>query len=639
MSLKSTVIGIPESKSILDFFKEKGVLASIVMLLCVIIALFHIVTSGTGTLESLQHRSTHVFAMLAIILLVSSLKKPGKRYLALNIGLVLLTFACWLYVFINSQQISLRLGSPTQLDLTIGTITILLVLEGTRRTVGPALSIIALLFLIYTGLGPWMPGILRHALFSFEEIINVQFLDMNGLWSVPVATMSTFIIIFLIMVGLLIETGMLSVFVDLAAKLVGRATGGAAKASVMASCFIGSLTGSAAADTLIVGSMMVPPMRKVGYSDKFAGGIQAAASSFAQFMPPVMGASAFIIAAFLGIPYITVCKSAAIPALMCFFSFFMIAHFVAQRDRLRVLSKEEVKAVSWGSILKRLYLLIPIGMVVVLLVRGWSPMYAGFIAVLSTIALSFTRKDTRFTLVKFCSGLERGIRSAFTVAMACAAAGLVVGAVMQSGLGFMLSASLVSISHGYLFILLPLVLVVSILLGFGMTTVGVYIIVSCLVAPAVIELGAVPLAAHLFPFYFGVISAITPPVAVAAYAVCGLTGASPWSTGVTALKLSIPCLCVPFIFVTQPGLLLMGSPIDIAFTLITTAIGVGLFAAAIAGYLIRSLKVYERIVVGVVAITFFFPMSSWWVNLIGLAIAGVSFLVLKKTGGLKREEN
>lgn len=628
MNLRKNVLGIPDSKSIRQLLREKGWLAIVISIVAVLLALFHIYTSYAGALEALRHRSIHLAAILIIVFLVSSQKRKGKSYLVLNIALSVLAAIVGGYVFIESVDIPLRLGNPNQWDLVLGTIIILLTLEAARRVVGLAISVIAAFLLFYDHFGLLFPGFLQHAPYSFREIINTQFLDLVGLWGIPLGTMSTFIIIFLIFAGLFFKSGAIDVFMDLANKIFGRTAGGPAKVAIVGSTFIGSISGSAAANTLITGSVSIPTMKRLGYKPEFAGAVEASCSSGGQFMPPIMGASAFIIAAFLGIPYITVCKNALFPALLWFFSFFMILHFVAKRLKLATLSKGEVREIEWSSILKRVYLFTPLVVLIILLVLGYTPMLAGFWSIVALIGLSFFRRETRLTVATFLGGLEDGIRSALPVTMACAAAGLVVGTVMQSGLGYTLSSSLVNLSGGNIAVLLPLVLVASIILGMGMTTVGAYIIVAVLVAPAMIKLGVVPIAGHFFCFYFAIVSAITPPVAVAAYAAAGLTGTSPWTTAVTAIKLAIPALCIPFVFVFQPGLLLIGDVSSILATLATTTLGVVCLCSVVAGHFLRELNIFERIILALITMMFFVPY--WWLNLIALGLLGASLLVQRK---------
>lgn len=630
-----SIVGVPESKSLYEVFAEKGWLRITVTALCVTIALFHIVTSCVGALEALRHRSLHLTFFLMITFLSSSLSRKSRGYLVFNIVLSFLALVVGLYVYVQGTEIPGRLGEPIFWDYVFGIIIIFLALEGARRVVGPAISILAASFLIYTYFGSYFPGFLRHPGYSFGEIINVQFLDMVGLWGIPLGTMSTFIIIFLLFAGLLMQTGMVDVFIDLANKIFGTRVGGPAKVAIVSSTLMGSISGSAAANVLVTGSVSIPTMIRLGYDRVFAGAVEASVSSGGQFMPPIMGASAFIIASILGIAYIQVCKAAILPALLWFFSFYMMVHFEAKRLKLGRLSREEVGDISITSIFKRLYLVAPLILLVYLLVVGYSPMYAGFICVVVLLALSFIRKDTRFTLGSLFEGLEKGIRSALSVSMACAAAGIIVGAVMQSGLGYMLSGSLVSLSHGKMYLILPLVLLASLILGMGMTTVGAYIIVATLVSPALIKMGVVPIAAHLFPFYFAIVSAITPPVAVAAYSASGISGADPWRTGVTAFKLALPALCVPFIFVTQPGLLIMGGWLAVLLTFVRTAVGIICFSAGITGFQLRELSIIERALLIISALMLFYDEGL--INLIGLILLVLSLLVQKGLGSQRSE--
>jgi TRAP transporter 4TM/12TM fusion protein len=620
-------LGISESKSILETLKEKGILQITVTTLCVLIALFHIVTSYIGALEALRHRSVHLTFFLMITFLVSSLKRKQKGYLVLNIVFSLLALMVGAYVYIQGPEIPGRLGEPIFWDYAFGTIIIFLTLEAARRVVGLAISILTLFSLIYTYFGLYFPGFFKHPGYSFSEMINAQFLDMVGLWGIPLGTMATFIIIFLIFAGLLMQTGMVDVFIDLANKMFGTRIGGPAKVAIVSSTLMGSISGSAAANVLVTGTVSIPTMKKLGYSPTFAGAVEASVSSGGQFMPPIMGASAFIIASILGIAYIEVCKAAILPALLWFFSFYVMVHFEAKRLGLARLSREDLGDISVASILKRLYLFIPLLLLVFLLIVGYSPMYAGFICVITLLGLSFIRKETRFNLSTFCAGLESGIKSALPVSMACAAAGILVGAVMQSGLGYMLSGSLVSIAHGQMILILPLVLFASLILGMGMTTVGAYIIVATLVSPALVDMGVVPIAAHFFPFYFAIISAITPPVAVAAYAASGISGADPFRTGVTAFKLALPALCVPFVFVTQPGLLIIGGVIPVLFTFGKTLVGIICFSSGVTGYQLRRLAVFERIFLIISALMLFY--NKLWINMAGLCLLCIILLMQK----------
>jgi TRAP transporter 4TM/12TM fusion protein len=629
--LKTTVIGIPENENFKDFLAKKGgKLVWLITILCVVIALFHLFTSGFGTFSALRHRSLHVLGMMIIIFLSTGIpaRNKSKLYFGFSILLSVLSLITLLYIVPNADEIPTHEGNPTALDMIFGTLTLFLVLEATRRTVGPALAIIALIFIFFTIAGPWLPGMLGHSAFTWSEVINNQFIATEGIWGTPTATMATFIIIFLIFAGLMVECGMLKIFVDLAKRLVGRRIGGPAKSAVMGAAIVGALSGSAAADTLIVGSAMLPGMRKAGYPAVESGAILAGCGTGAQIMPPIMGAAAFIIATFLGIPYIAVCKAAIFPALLYFLAFYVVGHILAKEMNIQRLTPEEIAAVSWKSIIARLYMLIPIILIIALLVMGWSPMYAGFYAALSVVFLSFFNKSMRFSLMSLVKALEGGIRSAFSVTMACAAAGIIVGCIMQSGLGYTLSSSLVSMSGNSLIVLMILSMIVALILGFGMTTVGVYIIVATLVAPAMIKIGVVPIAAHLFPFFFGVISAITPPVAVAAYSIAGLTGASPWSTGMKSLKFAAATFIIPFVMVYQPQLCLVGTWQSNIYTILAIGLSVTFLTVAILGYMEKALKNYERVLMFIAGVMMCFPSIP--LRVAALVLAGIIYVLQKK---------
>ncbi len=414
---------------------------------------------------------------------------------------------------------------------------------------------------------------------------------------------------------------------DLATKLLGRTSGGPAKAAILGSTLMGSVSGSAAANVLVTGSISIPLMKKLGYEPSFAGAVEASVSSGGQFMAPIMGASAFIIAAVLGKPYILICLHALIPALLWFFCFFITLHFEAKRLRLKPVTKEEMPPT--GEVLRQLYFFIPILVLVYLLIKGYSPMFAGFIAIVLLFALTFLTSETRFNLASFIAALEYGIKGALPVAAACAGAGIIVGCVMQSGVGYYLSAALVNISGGHLFMLLPLVVVVSLLLGMGMVTVGAYIIVSILVSPAMIDMGVTPIAAHLFPFYIAIISAITPPVAVASFAAAGIANAPPWETGMKGIRLALPGLLIPFVFITRPSLLFIGTPLSILSTTITTFIGLTCMASALIGYLSRGLTIYERTMLVLASFALVSPTVA--INLVGMGLLGLVFFLQKQS--------
>ena len=620
MDFKRDVIGLPQSKSLSAILKEKGLLSTTVVLIAVLLALYHIYTSFAGCPPAILHRGIHLFVILIVVFLHSSVRNPDRGYLALNIFLSFLALSTLIYIASDYDEMLFRYNEAEVPDLVFSAITLGLTLEACRRVVGVPMAILVCFFLVYTWLGNYVPGDFGHAGFSWREILDQQFLSYNGVFTTPLGVMSTFIIIFLIFAGFLMKSGVVQAFMEIAIKLMGRTSGGPAKAAVVASALMGSVSGSAAANVMVTGSISIPLMKRLGYPPSFAGAVEASVSSGGQFMPPIMGASAFIIASVLGIPYIKVCLHALIPALLWFFCFFITLHFEAKKRGMQPIDREDIP--SARRVLTHLYLFIPLAALVYLMTRGYSPMYAGVMTVFLLVVLIYFRRETRMNLSAIISALEYGIMGALPVTAACAGAGIIVGCVMQSGVGYYLSAALVKMSAGHLYLLLPLVIAASLLLGMGMVTVGAYIIVSILVSPALIDMGVPPIAAHLFPFYFAILSAITPPVAVASYAAAGIAGASPWETGVLGIRLAIPALFIPFVFITQPSLLFLGSPLTILVTIGTSVAGVFCLASVTVGYLIRTLHPLERMGLAMAAIALFFP-----VGIPNLAGAGILALV------------
>lgn len=609
---------------------NKHTLSVIVIAFCTITALFHIYTSYAGALDMIRHRSLHLTLIMIVCFLNSARKRATNGMIALDIALALATFACGLYVFIDGPEMPLRSGEPSTNDLIVGAIFILLTLEATRRSTGTAMAVICVFFLFYTMFGQFFPGFLKHAPYSFEKIINEQFIEMSGLWGVALGMSATFIIVFIIFGEFLNEAGITKTFMDLGSKLMGKTVGASAKVATIMSVLVGSITGSAAASVMVTGAMTIPGMKKTGYSNNFIAAVQAIGGTGGQVMPPVMGSAAFIIAAFLGVPYIQVCKAALFPALLFYFCLFAVVHFKTQALGLKTMTDTELESITWSSLLKQSYLFLPLIVLTYMLVIGSSPMYAGFIGVVTLLVVSCFRKENRFTLTKLLNAFEKGIIGAIPVTMSCAAAGIIVGCIMQSGLGYTISASLVRISGGQPYPLAILVLIACLILGMGMTTVGAYIIVASLVAPALIKTGIAPIAAHMFPFYLAILSAITPPVAVAAYAAAGLTQTNPWNVGLEAFYYSIPIFCIPFIFFSQPELLLQGDLLMIAIVVASSFLGALIASAGLVGfYKVKLSPPYRFAAVAIAALLCWQMLYLKAIGLV-LAIAGHFYCAAKQ---------
>jgi TRAP transporter 4TM/12TM fusion protein len=614
----------------LRFRQIRGWLKIIFFTLAGILWVFHLYTSYSGTLEAYIHRSTHLTLLLMLVFIFVPMWRKGassKKLLALDISLALIAAFIYVYQWHDKDDFLMRAGSATRADLTMGAILILMVIEATRRTQGYAMTLIVVLFLLYTRYGPYFPEILAHAGFNWTFIVDFQFMTLHGVYGIPLGVMSTFIIIFIMFGALLESTGAGAFFIDLAYGLFGHRVGGPAKAAVGASALMGTISGSAVANVVTTGAFTIPLMKRTGYSPTFAAATEAAASSGGQLMPPIMGASAFLMAEFLGIPYIQVCLAAAFPAVLYFLSVGCMVHFEALRLGIRGTPKDQLprlgETMKWGG-----HLLIPIGVILYLMARFFTPMMAGFWAIVTLVFLSFVRQRTALDWGKLLRALESCVKSAMGVTIVCAAAGIIIGCFVQTGLSTKFSTLILQVSAGKLWLILIMAMLFSLVLGMGIPTVGAYVLVAIFVAPILSQFGISPIAAHLFAFYFAIISAVTPPVAIAAYAGAGLAGSQPFSTGLMAFRLTIAGFLIPYVFIYGPSLLLQGTVQGIFWGISTTFIGIVALAAGVGGFFFRKTRTWERILLVICAV--FLIKSGLFTDLIGFASLAVVILAQKR---------
>jgi len=449
----------------------------------------------------------------------------------------------------------------------------------------------------------------------------------NGIYGIPLMVMATYIFLFILFGAILMESGAGRFFINLALALTGSRRGGPAKASIVSSALMATVSGSAVANVVTTGTFTIPLMKKIGYRPRFAAAVEACSSSGGQIMPPVMGAAAFIIAEFLSIPYLKVCLAAFFPAILYFFSIFIMVHFEAAKHDLAMLEKEELPNAK-EELKRGGHLFISLAVIIGLLVVGYTPMYAAFWAIVSVLALSFMKKETRMSPQRLLSALEDGATKAIPVSIACACAGIIIGSVFVSGLGLKFTNLIVTIAAGRLWMALFLTMVASLILGMGLTTTAVYITVAALVIPALVKMGVEPIAAHLFAFYFGLVSAITPPVALAAFAAAGIANSNPMETGFTSFRLGIAKYILPFVFVYGPGLVFVGSWIEILRAIVATTLGLFALTIVTEGWLYESVPIGIRALMFIPAVLLFLPHVHY--NLVGVVVFIVLVGYLKK---------
>ena len=574
----------------------KRIKAILITVVGVAMSIFHIYTAQFGVFSALVQRPVHLAFAFVLIFLLHPSKKEGRGWwIHLLDGLfIVLSVISLIHLIVTFKEIVLRGGAATQLDIWLGGLLILFVLEGTRRVLGWALPIIASVFILYALLGKYLPGLWGHRGVNLESLISYQYLTTEGIFSLPLGVSATFIYIFILFGGFLVASGTGEFFIDFANSIAGHLKGGPAKVAVFSSACFGTISGSAVANVVGTGSFTIPLMKRLGYSPTFAGAVEAVASTGGQIMPPVMGAGAFIIAEMLGIPYIQVAIAAAIPAILYYFSLMYMVHLEAIRLGLRGLSKEE-RPNLWNTLKGRGYLLIPAILLIYWLIVGYSPMKAGFWSIGAVFVFSFLRRATWMGPMKLVEALKRGGTGCLEVVTACACAGIVIGVVTQTGLGLKFSTIVIEASKGFLPLALTFIAITSLILGMGVTTSAAYILTIILGGPVLVKLGVLPLAAHLFVFYYSCLSTITPPVALAAYAGAGIAGANPFSVGFTAMRLALIAYIVPYFFVFQPVLIWQGNFLNILWAFFTAVLGCIALGSGLMGQMLGPLGIFSRL--------------------------------------------
>lgn len=580
-----------------DTMEYKGIMAKIVSAIAITFSIFQLYTATFGVLDAQLQRAVHLGFGLALVYLLYPTRKSWSRTKLhpFDLLLAILGAAAPAYILIEYNQLVMRSGLVTTPDLVVGILGILLVVEATRRVVGIPMVTVVLLFLAYAFAGPYMPGVLAHRGLTLSQLVGHLFFTTEGIFGIPLGVSSTFIFLFILFGAYLESTGLGKFFIDLANSIAGWASGGPAKVAVLSSGLMGTVSGSSVANVVGTGSLTIPMMKKLGYHKNFAGAVEAAASTGGQLMPPVMGAAAFLMAEFVGVPYIDIVKAAVIPALLYFTGVWLGVHFEAKRSSLKGLPREQLPKMS-RLLVERGHLAIPLVVIVYLLVTGYTPMRAALVAIVLSIICSALRKSTRMKPIEIVRGLDKGARNVLSVLVACASAGIVIGVVTKTGVGLKLASGLLTLSGGMLLPTMFFTMITAIVLGMGVPTTANYVITSTIAAPAIIQMGVPVLAAHMFVFYFGIIADVTPPVALAAFAGAGIAGGNALRTGVNAAKLAIAAFIIPYMFVLSPVILMIDATIPgLVVTTVTAIIGMIALSSALIGYLADNCRIYERI--------------------------------------------
>lgn len=613
--------------------KLYGILAWIAAIGLLAFSLFQLYTAVNGVFTAQIQRTVHLGFALALIFILfpaskKNLTKKKRRFqITWYDGVfAFLSVVIGAYWPINIDELVLRVGRLTTIDLLVGFFAIVLVLEATRRVVGLPITVIAIVFLFYAYFGPYMPGFLEHRGLELDRIIRTMFFTTEGILGTPLAVSSTYIFLFLVFGAFLIKTGVGEYFNDLALVVAGKSVGGPAKVAVFSSALQGTISGSSVANVVTSGAFTIPMMKNLGYRKDFAGAVEAASSTGGQIMPPIMGAAAFLMVEFIGggITYWDVATAAIIPAILYFTGIWIMTHFEAKRIGLRGLEQDELP--KKREVFKKLYLLIPIVVVVVLLMLEMSVVRAALWSIVSTIVVGIINPDVKMGIKEIIDALIDGARTALSVAAACACAGIIVGVVTVTGLGLKFANGLIDLSNGVLFLTLLFTMIASLILGMGSPTTANYIITATIAAPALLMLNVPDLAAHMFVFYFGIVADITPPVALAAFAAAGVSEGDPLKTGVNSSKLAIAAFVIPYIFIYSPEMLLIDTSwLEVIWIVATSFLGMIGIGAGMIGFWVRKTNLIERLLALIAGVLLIIPDTI--PSLIGLALfAGLLFI-------------
>jgi len=583
--------------------------------IAVAMSLYHLVIAFIGAPEAFFFRGTHLLFALVLTFLVFPRfgRAEGKLPSVVDYLLIVASVVTIGYLWVNHKYLYDRFVFVDDLrtaDLIFGTAFIVIVLEATRRVIGLALPITALCFVAYA---------LFVARVAPGSVIEINYLTTEGIFGIPLSVSATYVILFIIFGAFVERSGAGKMFMDFALSLTGHSVGGPAKVAVITSGLFGTISGSAVANVMTTGTFTIPMMMRLGYRPAFAGAVEAVASTGGQIMPPIMGAAAFVMAEFLGVSYLTVAAFALVPALLYYVAVFVAVHFEALRTGMKGLPREECPRLV--DVLKeRGHLFIPLLIIVGVLVAGYSAPYAAMFGILSVVPVALMRKSTRkeINLKGIVDALESGARGTLAIAAACACAGIVIGAIAQTGLGLTFTSFVLAVAQNNLIPALILTMIAGIILGMGLPTTPAYIIQVALLVPALVKLGIVLQAAHLFVFYFAILSAITPPVALAVYAACGLSRSSLWDTGWSAVKLGATGYIVPFMFAFAPALLLIGESWRVALAIASATIGVTMLAGSLHNYFyLGNTSRWQRVLLFVGAICLIKP--GWATDIAGAA--------------------
>ncbi len=604
--------------------KLSGVLKWAVIAYACAASLFHLYTAGYGSLEPRLMRGTHLLLLVPLIFLLypATGRSPKERPSLLDSLAAVVSAAACGYTIWNAERLNFRFQGVNEVlavEVVLGSILVCLIIEACRRSLSRWMALTIVIFLAYLATSPYMPGVLHFKGYSFPRMVEIMYLAGDeGIFGFLTGISANILFIYILFAGVMMKAGVGDFLIDFAVWAAGWARGGAAKIAVLASALYGTVSGSTVANVYATGSFTIPLMKRRGFTPKQAAAIEAIAGTGGQIMPPIMGAGAFIMAEVTGVPYFQIIKAAAIPAILYYVGVFSMVHFIALRSGMPPTPRAELP--PWRPMLRRVYYFAPFLLVLTYLAQGYSPTKAAFFVIVVTFGLSFLDRKTWMTWTKVRDALFDSAVSAALIAAALAGSGMIVATLTRTGAALAFGGMIVSGARGNLVLAMILIFLVVSVLGTGIPTTAAYVIAVTIGAAAMGNLGVAVLAAHLFVFYYAVLSDLTPPDAITAFAAANLAGSEMMATGIEAFKLGIAGFLVPFAFVYQPALLLQGTWPAVAKAFALTAIGVVCLAAALIGFVWGPLRGAQRALLTVAAVLLVFPTRG--MELLGLLLAG-----------------
>lgn len=621
----------------------RWILDKIVSITAIGLSLWHLsIVAGFGSYSTMDIRSIHLTVMLFLVFLAvktpiqtdgavdAPIKSSGNLInLGLPIVLALLSLGAGVYTYLRWKPIAFSGGVTNDLDAWVGIVVIILVLLAVMRRIGFLLSLIAILFLIYPLAAPYMPGVFAGRGYGLERIAIFMATGTEGIFGIPLGVSASYIIIFTIFGAFLNNFGAGEFFFRIASSLTHGTRAASAKTAVIFSTLLGMISGSAAGNVAVTGTMTIPMMKREGYKPDQAAAIEAVVSTGGQIMPPIMGAAAFIMAEIIGRPYRDVMMAALIPALLFFTSILFIVHLRAVKSGMVVSVEAASPEPLSSALIPGLRFIIPFALLVGMMIVGYSPFRASFVGLIALLigCLFYEWRDPKGYVKRVFKSLEQGALAVLSIAAACAAAGIVAGVLSMTGLGSKISGVIIGISAGLPVIALALTALMAIVLGMGLPTTAAYLILATVVAPPLVEMGVPILTAHMFVFFFGCISTITPPVALASYVAAGIAGSDINKTSWTAFAYGITSYILPFMFFFGPALLMDGSVFEIITAVVIGLVSVFCIATSVVGYFLQPLQVWGRVIMAVTGLLLMY--QSTLTNLIGLGLLVAMALLMK----------